>query len=506
MLYLSTRGHSDRKHFCEILLEGLAPDGGLYLPLHYPQVDAATLTRWRGLPYHELAFEILSLYIDDIPADDLKSICRKTYTEEVFGSKEIVPLKALDSRLRGNDEPVADEPVVYLQALSNGPTLAFKDIAMQLLGNLFEYQLARRGEQLNILGATSGDTGSAAEYAMRGKTGVRVFMTSPHGRMSAFQQAQMFSLQDANIHNLAVQGVFDDCQDIVKAVSNDLEFKRRYKIGTVNSINWARVLAQVVYYFSGYFQATGSPHPNPRPEGEGGGKPNPPPKGEGGGKVSFAVPSGNFGNICAGHVARMMGLPIERLVLATNENDVLDEFFRTGVYRVRAAADTHETSSPSMDIGKASNFERFVFDMLGRDAAKVRSLFGEQLAARGQFDLGADPAFKAAAQRYGLVSGKSTHTDRLDTIRDTYKRFGMMIDTHTADGLKVARQQLQPGVPMIVLETALPIKFAGTIVEALGREPERPAKFEGIEKLPRRVTVLPTDVQAVKAFIAAHCA
>lgn len=469
MLYLSTRGHPDRKRFCEILLEGLAPDGGLYLPERYPRVDAATLAKWRGLPYAELAFEVLSLYIDDIPADDLRAICRKTYTAEVFGTREIVPLKKL-------------EEGVFLEALSNGPTLAFKDMAMQLLGNLFEYELGRRGEELNILGATSGDTGSAAEYAMRGKEGVRVFMTSPHGRMSPFQQAQMFSLQDANIHNLAVEGVFDDCQDIVKAVSNDLDFKRKYRIGTVNSINWARLVAQVVYYFAGYFQATTADDQ----------------------QVAFAVPSGNFGNICAGHVARMMGLPVARLVLATNENDVLDEFFRTGVYRVRGSADTYETSSPSMDISKASNFERFVFDLLGRDGAKLRYLFAEELAAKGRFDLSGDIA--RARSQYGFVSGSSTHADRLATIRDTHARFGVTIDTHTADGLKVAREHLQHGMPMIVLETALPIKFAATIVEALGHEPERPAQFAGIESLPKRVTVVPADAAQVKQFIAAHCA
>ncbi|MGE4242500.1 threonine synthase [Ramlibacter sp.] len=477
MRYVSTRGHADRKRFCEILLEGLAPDGGLYLPESYPRIDAATLATWRGLPYAELAFEILSLYIDDIPADDLRAICRKTYTREVFGTDAIVPLKALDSRVRG------DGGDVYLEALSNGPTLAFKDMAMQLLGNLFEYELARRGEELNILGATSGDTGSAAEYAMKGKRGVRVFMTSPHGRMSPFQQAQMFSLQDANIHNLAVEGVFDDCQDIVKAVSNDLAFKRKYRIGTVNSINWARLVAQVVYYFAGYFQAT-------RANDE---------------AVSFTVPSGNFGNICAGHVARMMGLPIARLVLATNENDVLDEFFRTGVYRVRGSADTHETSSPSMDISKASNFERFVFDLLGRDAARLKQLFGNELSRNGRFDLSKDPAFARAKSEFGFVSGKSTHADRLATIRDTHARFGITIDTHTADGLKVAREHMQPGVPMIVLETALPIKFAATIVEALGQEPPRPAKFAGIEALPKRVTVVAADAAKIKEFIAAHC-
>ena len=475
MKYISTRGDQSPKHFCDILLEGLAPDGGLYLPESYPQVSDATLTAWRKV-YHEqgyaaLAFEILSLYIDDIPAADLRALCAKTYTAEVFGTGEIVPLRHVEDGL-------------WLEALSNGPTLAFKDMAMQLLGNLFEYELARRGESLNILGATSGDTGSAAEYAMRGKKGVRVFMTSPHGRMSPFQQAQMFSLMDDNIFNIAIEGVFDDCQDIVKAVSNDLAFKRQYKIGTVNSINWARLLAQVVYYFAGYIQATDS---NDQ-------------------KVSFTVPSGNFGNVCAGHVARMMGLPIAQLVVATNENDVLDEFFRTGVYRVRSSADTHETSSPSMDISKASNFERFVFDLLGRDAVRTADLFGPQLAKAGRFDLGADPLFAQAASRYGFISGKSTHANRLTTIKDVFQRHGMVIDTHTADGVKVAREHLQPGVPMVVLETALPIKFAETIQEALGQLPERPARFNGIEDLPKRVVVMPADASQVKAFITAKCA
>jgi threonine synthase len=218
------------------------------------------------------------------------------------------------------------------------------------------------------------------------------------------------------------------------------------------------------------------------------------------------VPSGNFGNICAGHVARMMGLPIDHLVAATNENDVLDEFFRTGVYRVRGSADTHETSSPSMDISKASNFERFVFDLLGRDAARCKALFGAGLSATGRFDLGADPVFADAATRYGFLSGKSTHANRLATIKDTWERFGVMIDTHTADGLKVAREHLVPGVPMVVLETALPIKFAATIIEALGREPDRPPQFAGIEALPKRMRTIPADVALVKALIAAECA
>jgi threonine synthase len=480
MRYLSTRGHADRKRFCEILLEGLAPDGGLYLPEQYPTLNASDLDVlrhvWTSQGYAALAFEILSLYIDDIPADDLKALCQKTYTEAVFGTPEIVPLKALKTQAAAGAQ-------ISLEALSNGPTLAFKDMAMQLLGNLFEYELARRNEELNIFGATSGDTGSAAEYAMRGKKGVRVFMTSPHGRMSPFQQAQMFSLLDDNIHNIAIEGVFDDCQDIVKAVSNDLAFKRQYKIGTVNSINWARLLAQVVYYFAGYFQATES---NSQ-------------------KVSFTVPSGNFGNVCAGHVARMMGLPIDQLVVATNENDVLDEFFRTGIYRVRGTADTHETSSPSMDISKASNFERFVFDLLNRDAARVKDLFHDQLNQKGLFDLGQDPLFQNAQHKFGFASGKSTHADRLKTIQAVYADNQVMIDTHTADGVKVAVPLAKPGIPMLVLETALPIKFAETLVEALGREPDRPAKFIGIENLPKKVKLMPLSVDVVKDYIAQNC-
>jgi threonine synthase len=467
MRYVSTRGDTTPRRFCEILLEGLAPDGGLYLPERYPQVDTATLARWRALPYAELAFEILSLYIDDIPADDLRALCCRTYTRETFGSDAIVPLRAL-------------EPGLFIEALSNGPTLAFKDMAMQLLGALFEYELARRGEHLNILGATSGDTGGAAEYAMRGKRGVQVFMLSPHGRMSPFQQAQMFSLQDPNIHNIAIEGVFDECQDIVKAVAGDLEFKRKHRIGSVNSINWARLVAQVVYYFAGYFQAT-------KTNDE---------------RVSFAVPSGNFGNVCAGHVARSMGLPIQRLIVATNENDVLDEFFRSGRYRVRAAAETHETSSPSMDISKASNFERFVCDLLQRDTAATRELFGQRVSRDGGFAL--DAATRARCAQFGFVSGRSTHADRVATIRRAWQQHGDLIDPHTADGLKVARELRQPGETVVVLETALPVKFSHTLVEAIGQQPPRPAALVGLEALPRRVDVLPADAARVKALIAAH--
>ncbi|WP_186193255.1 threonine synthase [Burkholderia gladioli] len=480
MNYISTRGAGigERHTFSDILLGGLAKDGGLYLPAEYPRVSAGELARWRELPYAELAFEVLSKFSDDIPAEDLRELTRRTYRAEVYANTrhgenaaDITPIKTLGSE---------GGTTLALLELSNGPTLAFKDMAMQLLGNLFEYTLAKHGETLNILGATSGDTGSAAEYAMRGKAGVRVFMLSPHRKMSAFQSAQMYSLQDPNIFNLAVEGVFDDAQDIVKAVSNDHAYKARHKIGTVNSINWARVVAQVVYYFKGYFAATRSNDEC----------------------VSFTVPSGNFGNVCAGHIARMMGLPIEKLVVATNENDVLDEFFRTGSYRVRGAEQTYHTSSPSMDISKASNFERFVFDLLGRDPARVLQLFHD-VEHKGGFDLAASGDFARVAE-FGFVSGRSTHADRLATIRDVHARYATMIDTHTADGVKVAREHLQPGVPMVVLETAQPIKFGETIREALGREAERPAAFDGIEALPQRFEVVKADVQQVKDFIAAH--
>ena len=454
MRYVSTRGGAQPQRFSDILLEGLAPDGGLYVPESYPRADLAA---WRGLGYPDLAAAILKLFMDDVPG--LDALVKKTYTREVFGSDEIVPVRAL-------------EPGLHLLGLSNGPTLAFKDMALQLLGNLFEQVLGARQARLNILGATSGDTGSAAEHAMRGKEGIHVFMLSPLGRMSAFQAAQMYALQDANIHNLAVRGVFDQCQDLVKQVNADAAFKARWRIGAVNSINWARVAAQVVYYFWGYFRVT-------RSDGE---------------PVDFAVPSGNFGNIHAGYVARAMGLPVGRLVLATNENDVLDEYFRSGRYRARRAAQA--TSSPSMDISRASNFERYAFDLVGRDGARVRALWAA-LDESGEFRLPPGP---------GFASGLSTHADRVATIRSVHAKYGVTIDPHTADGVKVGLAQRRAGVPLVCLETALPVKFAATIREALGREPERPRGFEGLEERPQRVAVIEPDAGALKRHIEARAA
>lgn len=466
MKYISTRGGMAPQPFSDILLEGLAPDGGLAVPEQLPQISAETLESWRGLPYADLAFEVLSRFATDLPAEDLRRLTRAAYTAQIFNSEDIVPLRPLNDGLS-------------LLGLSEGPTLAFKDMAMQFLGQVFEYVLTQRGTTLNIVGATSGDTGSAAEYALRGKRGVAVFMLSPHGRMSAFQRAQMYSLQDENIHNIAVRGVFDEAQDIVKALAGDLTFKAKYRLGAVNSINWARIAAQVVYYFHGWLRVTDKP----------------------GQKVSFTVPSGNFGNILSGHIARGMGLPVRRLVLATNENNVLEEFFRTGVYRPRSAEQTYATSSPSMDISRASNFERFVFDLVGRDADRVKALWAD-MARDGFFDLSAlKPQFEA---RYGFVSGASSHDHRLATIRSLYEETGVLVDPHTADGVKVAREHVEPGVPMLVLETALPAKFSETIEAALGRPATPPGNLANLESLPQRVEVMDCDAAAVRRYIEAH--
>ncbi|HEY2630571.1 MAG TPA: threonine synthase, partial [Usitatibacter sp.] len=342
----------------------------------------------------------------------------------------------------------------------------------------FEQVLAKRDRTLNVLGATSGDTGSAAEHALKGKSRVKVFMLSPRGRMSPFQRAQMYSLDDANIFNIAIEGMFDDCQDVVKEISSDLDFKQAHGLGAVNSINWARIVAQVVYYFKGYFAATQSNDE----------------------QVSFAVPSGNFGNIFAGYVAKRMGLPIRRLVLATNENNVLDEFFRTGRYRPRKAADTHATSSPSMDISKASNFERFIWDMVDGDGEKVAWLW-KQVEEEGGFDLSTEKAWEKVDEDSGFSSGSSSHEDRVATIRLVKQKYGQVIDPHTADGVKIALRMREPRYPMICLETALPAKFDETIVEALGEHAPRPAGFEGLEARPQHVTVMKPDVEAVKRFI-----
>jgi len=460
MKYISTRGQTEKMDFSDVLLMGLAPDGGLMLPESYPQIDSATLDKWRDLSYPELAFAIMRLFATDIDEADLKDIIERTYTKEVFGSDDIVPVRKLKDDL-------------YVLGLSNGPTLAFKDVAMQFLGNAFEYVLKQKGKRLTIIGATSGDTGSAAEYALRGKENIEVFMMSPHGKMSEFQRAQMYSLTDANIHNIAIKGMFDDCQDIVKALQQDADFKAKYSLGTVNSINWGRILAQIVYYFKGYFAATENNDE----------------------KVSFCVPSGNFGNICAGHIAREMGLPIDRLIVATNENDVLNDFFNEGKYTPRPADKTYVTSSPSMDISKASNFERFVYLLLDKDSKRVSELFDGVKAGKG-FDL--SDVLDAVNNRYGFAAGKSTHQDRLNTIKAVYETYNDLVDPHTADGIKVAQELQKEGEVIICAETALPVKFSETIFEAVGEiDIERPEHTKDIESLEQHVTVLENEASLV---------
>lgn len=466
MHYLSTRSSHDLGSFCDVLLAGLAPDGGLAMPEYIPQIEHATLSAWQKLSYQDLAFEVMRPYISDIPEAELRGIIARSYTAEKFGSEAITPL----SRLGASN--------LYLLELSNGPSLAFKDIAMQFLGEVFEYVLAQRGERLNILGATSGDTGSAAEYAMIGKDNVNVFMLSPHGRMSAFQQAQMYSLQEPNIVNIAVQGVFDDCQDLVKAVNADADFKSQYHIGAVNSINWARILAQSVYYFKAYL-ASGVAI---------------------GEAVDVCVPSGNFGNLFSGYLAKSMGLPLRRLIVASNENDVLHEFFSTGKYRVRPGKEVAKTSSPSMDIGKASNFERFIYLMSDGDGAQITRWWQE--IEQGHIPSIHEHGTWQAVKESGLGAGRSTHQDRLNTIAGIERRFARLIDPHTADGVFVGEQFAEENVPMICLETALPAKFEDTVMEAVGHPAERPTRFADIENLPKYVEVIENDVEKLKSLIA----
>jgi len=466
--FISTRGGMSPQSFSDTLLEGLAPDGGLAVPERMPQVDAATLERWRDLAYPQLATEVLGLFATDIPREDLARMCADAYADF---PEQVVPLRPIGGG-------------ITLVGLSEGPTLAFKDMAMQFLGQVIEYALERKGSVLNIVGATSGDTGSAAEHALRGKERVSVFMLSPQGRMSPFQRAQMYSLQDANVHNIAVEGVFDDCQNLVKALAGDLDFKRAQHLGAVNSINLARIAAQIVYYFWAWLRATDAVAGADRP----------------GFEVSFTVPSGNFGNILSGFFAKEMGVPVRRLVLATNENNVLDEFFRTGVYRPRSAAQTHATSSPSMDISKASNLERFIHVLVDRDPERVVAAWRE-LDEQGFFDFSAEqPRF---AEEFGIVSGTSTHADRLATIRAVHEESGELIDPHTADGVKVARSFVEDGVPMLVLETAKPEKFAETITEALGIEVPLAEELERMLEAPQRVTEMPNDEAALRAFVEA---
>lgn len=466
MLYISTRGTDSAgpQQFCDILLEGLASNGGLFVPEEYPKLLRRDLESLRHASYEEVALSVLRLFITDIPFETLREIIAKSYGNGLFGSAQVTPVRELGRE-------------IFLLKLSEGPTLAFKDLALQPLAHLMQYVLKQNNDELNILGATSGDTGSAAAYAVKGKKRLRLFMLSPYGRMSRFQQRQMYTLDEPNIFNLVVNGTFDDCQAIVKEVNADAEFKKKYKLGAVNSINWARIAAQVVYYVYGYLRVAKDVAQY----------------------VTFAVPSGNFGNALSAYIAREMGLPIS-IVVCTNENDVLDEFFRTGKYRVRASADVATTSSPSMDIASASNFERFMFEYVGRDPACIRELWNE-LKQNGEFNVHeAEPGVCS-----NILSGKSTDEEVLETIRKVYGASGVIIDPHTAVAMKVGLEhRRQADDTLVVTETAQPAKFADTIREALGLEVQVPTKYKGLEELPEHTTRIDPDPEAVKQFIVEH--
>lgn len=454
MHYISTRGQTPPMPFEDAALEGLAPDGGLLVPERIPDVREQ-LPFWSTLSYPDLAFEVLRLFVD-LPPDALKTLIGRAYS--TFTDPEVTPVRRVGP--------------VWILELFHGPTLAFKDVALQFLGALFDYALQKRNARLNILGATSGDTGSAAIHGVRGQSRVHIFIMHPRGRVSPAQERQMTSVLDPNVFNLAVEGTFDDCQNLMKSIFRDVEFKRRYSLGSINSVNWARVAAQIVYYFHAGLRVmaqTGAP------------------------RVSFSVPTGNFGDILAGWYAAQMGLPVNRLVLATNENDILARFFKTGVYSLGAVV---PTLSPSMDIQVASNFERYLYYRFHENAAEVRRAM-DTFSRTGSIAVpGTDDLFRAG------VGGTQ---DVLDTIRRYYEREKYLLDPHTAVGVAVAERYLGEDIaPMICLATAHPAKFASAIEQALGSNLARHPAIDALQHAPTRVFPVPNDERAVREFVAAH--
>ncbi len=461
MGYISTRGGIEPLSFSEAVMMGLATDGGLILPEDIPKVDQSTIERWETLDYVDLAFEVMSLFVDDIPEGDLKGLIERSYSS--FTHPKIVPLVEVGD--------------VWVMELFHGPTLAFKDVALQFLGNLFEYLLERQNDTMNILGATSGDTGSAAIYGVKGKRRMSIFILHPRGRVSPVQEMQMTTVEDPNVFNLAIEGTFDDCQDIVKSIFNDLEFKERYRLGAVNSINWARVLAQVVYYVWGYLRL-----------GRSGGTP-----------VEFTVPTGNFGNIFAGVVAKRM-LPedaISRLVLATNENDILYRFISRGDYSLSTVV---PTISPSMDIQIASNFERYLYYLWNRDPRRVREAL-EGFKSTGRLSFSSEELDRVARD---FASMAVDQDETMETMSEIYRKTGYMLDPHTAVGVRAGMSLRSASCPMICLATAHPCKFPEAVTKATGQEPPKPQAIRELEGKERRVTVLPYDGGMVKEFLSAH--
>jgi threonine synthase len=460
MQYLSTRGQAPTLRFADVLMTGLARDGGLYVPETWPQVSPATIASFAGRPYPDVAFDIIRPFISgDIDDDDLRAICRAAYAG--FRDKAVAPLRKL-----GADR--------YVLELFHGPTLAFKDVAMQLLAQLMDHVLAKRGSRITIVGATSGDTGAAAIEAFRDRANVDVFILFPEGRVSAFQQRQMTTVDAANVHAIAIKGTFDDCQAILKGLFGNPTFRDRVALAGVNSINWARILGQIVYYFTAG-AALGAPE---RP-------------------VSFTVPTGNFGDIFAGYVAKRMGLPIQRLVIATNVNDILARTLATGRYDVRGVT---ATTSPSMDIQVSSNFERLLFEAYDRDSAAIRSSM-DSLAKTGAFTI--DPQALAAI-REDFIAGTADEAEVAETIRQTYAETGFLADPHTAVGLAVAKRFIGSSTPIVTLATAHPAKFPDAVRAAAGVEPKLPAGFEAILDRGERYVTLANDRKAVEDHILAR--
>lgn len=455
MKYRSTRGGIAGLSFKDAVIMGLADDGGLLIPHEIPDVTA-DLPRWGDLSYAELAFEVMKPFVGDIPEDDFKRLVDASYAS--FDDPKVAPVKDVDG--------------FSVLELFHGPTLAFKDIALQLLGNVFEYILEERGTEVNILGATSGDTGSAAIAGVRGKARINIYIMFPEGKTSPLQERQMTTILDDNVHNIAVEGSFDDCQAIMKEIFSDLAFKEQYSLAAVNSVNWTRVLAQVVYYFWAWYQM-GQP------------------------KVfDAAVPTGNFGDIFAGYIARRMGLPIGHLVLATNENDILCRFFNTGVYR---RGEVHFTYSPAMDIQVASNFERYLFYQLGEDAARVND-FMQAFQANGEAVLN----FNTARFDESFMAGSANNDETLATMRDIYEADDYIVDPHTAVGITVGLRLRREDVPLLCLATAHPAKFEEAMHKALPGIKVTHPSLEALAGLPVRKKVLPANVEAIKQFIEAH--
>jgi threonine synthase len=455
--YVSTRGAAPALGFEDVLLAGLAADGGLYVPESWPRLAGAEIRALAGLPYADLAVRVMGPFVEGaIEADDFAALVADSYRD--FDHPEIAPLRDL-----GDDQ--------WLLELFHGPTLAFKDFALQLLGRLFDHVLKKRGERVTIVGATSGDTGSAAIEACRDRAAIEIFILHPTGRVSEVQRRQMTTVASRNVHNIAIEGTFDDCQDLVKAMFADAAFRKRHNLSAVNSINWARIMAQVVYYFAAALRL-GAPER----------------------AATFAVPTGNFGNVFAGYVAHRMGLPVARFVIGSNANDILTRFFETAEMAVRAVV---PTISPSMDIQVSSNFERLLFELMGRDGSAVAAwmqAFRKQGAVRLD-----DPAMAEARALFAAARLDDDGTRRV--IAELHRAAGILIDPHSAVGLYAGRARRRPGSPLVALATAHPAKFPEAVKAATGVAPAPPPRLAGIFDRKERFTVLPNDLGAVAEHI-----